>query len=123
MSAPRKTYKEGYVPDAPRRCHMFPKTLSHSLTFPVARTLKKRGFQKADLLRHWEAIVGPELGRRCQPVKLIQKGYELGNGVLELRTPGVYATEIQHAAPQILERLATYYGYPVAGRITLLQSC
>ena len=121
MSGNKPTYKEAYVPGAPKRCYLFPKSLSDSLTYPVASALKKRGFAKTDLLRHWEAIVGPELGQRCQPVKLSVHPQRPGEAVLHIRTRSVWATEIQHSAPIILERLATYYGYRVASRITILQ--
>lgn len=116
-----RTYKEGYVPNAPRRCYLFPKKLSDSLVFPVVPALKKRGFGKPDLLRHWEAIVGKELGRRCQPVKLVQDRRRPGEGSLHIRTHSVWATEIQHSVPLILERLAVYYGHRIAARIVILQ--
>ncbi len=117
-----KVYKEAYVPDAPRRCFLFPKRLSDSLTYPVAPALKRRGFSKTDLLRHWEAIVGPELGARCQPVKLVHSRGSDGAAALHIRTRGVWATEIQHNIPQILEKLASYYGYRIATRIVILQA-
>ncbi len=118
---PKPVYKEAYVPGAPRRCYLFPKTLSDCLSYPVAPALKKRGFSKTDLLRHWESIVGPELGRRCEPVKLVEPQGRQGEAVLHIRTRGVWATEIQHSSPIILERLAVYYGYRIASRIVILQ--
>lgn len=121
MKKPTTSYKEAYVPGMPKRCYLFPKTLSDSLTFPVAIALKKRGFSKADLLRHWDAIIGAELGQRCEPVKLVEQPGRPGEGVLHIRTRSVYATEIQHSIPIILERLATYYGYRIASRVTILQ--
>lgn len=117
----KKTYKEAYVPDAPRRCYLFPKKLSDSLAFPVAPALKKRGFSKAEILRHWEAIVGEELGQRCQPVKLVHDKSRPGEATLHIRTRGIWALEIQHSIPLILERLAVYYGHRVATRIVILQ--
>lgn len=118
----KPAYKEAYIHGAPKRCYLFPKTLSDSLLYPTAIAMKKRGFAKSDLLRHWEAIVGPELGQRCQPVKLSaprQPGG--GETILYVRTRSVWATEIQHSAPLILERLAAYYGYRIAGRLAILQ--
>lgn len=117
----KKQYKEAFVPNAPKRCYLFPKKLSDSAAFAVAPSLKKRGFSKDELLRHWEAIVGVELGRRCQPVKLVQNTSRPGEGALHVRTRSVWALEIQHATPVILERLAIYYGYRIASRIVILQ--
>jgi hypothetical protein len=112
--------KEAFVPGQPRRCYLFPKRLSDSLAFPMRPALNKRGFTSADLLRHWEDIVGSDLGKRCQPVKL-QPGRTAGEGALVLRVPGAWAPEVQHAAPVILERLSAWCGHRVASRLVLLQ--
>lgn len=121
MSEAKKHYKEGYIPDAPKRCYLFPKKLSDSLTYPIAPAMKKRGFSKAEMLRHWESIVGHELGARCQPVKLVYGHTSHTEATLHVRTRSVWALEIQHSTPLILERLAAYYGYKVATRIVILQ--
>lgn len=121
MSQKPPQYKEAYIPNAPKRCYLFPKKLSDSLSFPVAPAMKKRGFTKAEMLRHWDAIVGSELGGRCQPVKLVHNPQRPGEAVLHIRTRSVWATEIQHSTPLILERLAAYYGYKVATRLVILQ--
>jgi hypothetical protein len=74
-----------------------------------------RGFALADLLAHWPAIVGPELADSTCPEKLG------ANGQLRVRVAGPAATEIQHLEPQILERIAVYFGYRAVRRLMLLQ--
>ena len=76
---------------------------------------RARGFALADLLAHWPAIVGPELADSTCPEKLG------ANGQLRVRVAGPAAIEIQHLEPQILERIAVYFGYRAVRRLVLLQ--
>lgn len=84
---------------------------------PVAR---RRGFATASLLADWPEIIGPALARRCQPVRI-----ETGRGrvsVLHLQCSGAFAVELQHAAPQILERINAHFGFRAVARIRLVQA-
>jgi hypothetical protein len=85
---------------------------------PVAR---RRGFAQASLLADWPTIVGPVLARRCQPVRVDYAPGRRQGGTLLLRTSGSAAVEVQHAAPQILERINTYFGFPAVRQLRLLQ--
>ncbi len=76
---------------------------------------RSRGFALADLLAHWPAIVGPELADSTCPERLG------ANGQLRIHVAGPAATEIQHLEPQILERIAVYFGYRAVRRLVLLQ--
>lgn len=85
---------------------------------PAAR---RRGLVDARLLTDWPAIVGPELAGRCQPIKL---GRDRGGagGVLHLRVSGGGALELQHSAPQVIERINTHFGYPAVARLRFVQA-
>lgn len=84
---------------------------------PVAR---RRGLAGAALLADWAAIVGPALAARAQPVKL-GRDFEGSGGVLHLRVSGPAALELQHAGPQIVERINTHLGYPAVAGLRLVQ--
>ena len=87
------------------------------------------GFAYAQILTHWETIVGPELAEYCRPSKLRwPKGQErikderrrLG-GTLTITVEGPAAIELQHNTPQVIERLNTFYGYQAVTEIRIVQ--
>lgn len=85
---------------------------------PAAR---RRGFAEASVLADWATIVGPTLARRCQPLRIDHAPGRRGGGTLLLQVGGAAAIEIQHAAPQLLERVNAYFGRQVVRQLRLLQ--
>jgi hypothetical protein len=85
---------------------------------PAAR---RRGFAEASLLADWAEIVGPALARRCRPVRVDHAPGKRRGGTLLVQASGAAAVEIQHAAPQIVERINTYFGFPAVRQLRLLQ--
>lgn len=70
-----------------------------TLLAPVVRpALRVRGPALAALLEDWEALVGPEIAARSQPVKLAA-------GSLTLACAGPDALELQHRAPALIARI------------------
>jgi hypothetical protein len=84
---------------------------------PAAR---RRGLAEARLLTEWPTIVGPGLAARSQPVRL-SHGRDR-EGVLSLHVAGTAALELQHSAPQVLERINGFFGYPAVARLHLIQA-
>ena len=85
---------------------------------PAAR---RRGFAVASLLADWATIVGPTMARRCQALRIDHAPGRRSGGTLLLRVGGAAALEIQHAAPQILERINAYFGRLVVRQLRILQ--
>ena len=86
---------------------------------PAAR---RRGFAAASLLADWAMIVGPAIARRCQPVRVDHApGGRRGAGTLLLQANGAAALEIQHAAPQLVERINAYFGHRAIRQLRLVQ--
>ncbi|MGC6512782.1 MAG: DUF721 domain-containing protein [Parvibaculales bacterium] len=84
--------------------------------------MRRRGFSDQTLIEHWPTIVGDNLAALSQPVRLSRKGMREGDGaVLTVKVEGAMALEIQHLAPQIIERLNGYYGYPAIGKLNIVQ--
>jgi hypothetical protein len=83
---------------------------------PVAR---QRGLVDGALLTDWAGIVGSDLASRCRPIRLRR---ERGGGVLSIRAPGAVALELQHTAPQIVERINGYFGFAAVRRLKLVQA-
>lgn len=87
------------------------------------------GFAYAQILTHWETIVGPELAEFCQPERLrwpagqerIRHERRRLGGTLTVRVEGPAAIELQHESPHVIERLNTYYGYQAVTALKIVQ--
>lgn len=97
-----------------------PRAVSALLTPLTRRALGKHGFSSAALISDWAVIVGPELATSCQPVKLAFRRGEREGGILHLNVSGGAALEIQHIAPQIIERINGHLGYRAVDRLKLV---
>ncbi len=81
---------------------------------------RKRGLADAGLINDWPHIVGKELAGQCQPQRLVRKRGADG-GTLHILVAGPLALELQHLAPQVMERINGYFGYRAVDRLTLHQ--
>jgi hypothetical protein len=97
------------------------KRLPEMMTRVLDPAARRRGLASAAVLTDWAAIVGPALAARCQPVKL-GRDPEGRGGILHLRVSSTAALELQHAAPQLVERINTHFGYPAVARLRLVQA-
>ena len=95
---------------------------------PAGRAL--RGFMKdldgrfsqgaSALIGRWREIVGPEIARRTEPVKLV-KGRNGGPSALEIRVAGPAAAIIQHQAQDILARVNVFLGPDAVQKLRIVQ--
>lgn len=98
-------------------------------TVPVARLLqrlltpeaRRRGFAETAVLADWPAIVGRHLAQHCQPVEIRRRSRHARGGTLLIRAPAAMALELQHTAPQLIERVNSYFGYPAIVHLRLVQ--
>lgn len=105
----------------------------------VARAaFERHGFPSADLLADWPEIIGAEYARITMPERLVwprgaepapdedlpPRGFKNARRVgatLVLRVEGPRAIEVQHNAPQLLERINVYFGYRAITELRLVQ--
>lgn len=90
----------------------------------IADLCGKAGFSAVEIVTHWDEIVGPDLARRSLPVKLQWPrgaGADAEPATLVVRVEGAYAIELQYAAPVVMARINTYFGWRCVGRIVLRQ--
>lgn len=86
------------------------------------------GFPVAALISDWPSIAGPDLAPFTQPERLVwppknTSAQQSGRGAtLHLCADGPRALEVQHAAPQLIERLNTHFGYRAVTHIRIVQS-
>ena len=77
----------------------------------AAKSFESRGLAAAEITAEWPAIVGEALAACSWPERLGR------DGTLRVCVSGPVAVELQHLEPQILERIAAYYGYRAVTRI------
>jgi hypothetical protein len=101
-----------------------PQPLASLLTGALDPIARKRGFSTAEILLRWEAIAGAELATRTRPERIIwpRRGEDETAGVLHLLVRPSAALEVQHATPQIVERVNVALGWRAIRAIKLHQN-
>lgn len=88
---------------------------------PLLRELdKKYGQGPGALIARWREVVGPEIAKRTEPVKLV-KGRNGAASSLEIRVAGPAAAIIQHQAQDILARVNLFLGPDVVQKLRIVQ--
>jgi len=92
----------------------------------LAGSFARQGFASAELVTRWPDIVGPEIALHAEPLKMqwprAPDGETQEPGTLVLRVEGPASIEIQHLAPQILERVNRFFGFQAVGRLAIRQA-
>ncbi len=104
------------------------KPLAELLDACIGPAFAAQGFASTDILAAWPEIVGERLARHCQPSKLEwpkrRRREEEGRpdpGTLIVRVEGVFALELQHLAPVVIQRINAHYGWACIGKIVMRQ--
>lgn len=93
-----------------------------SVTGPL---IKKHGFTEPQIFHQWAEIVGETMAGMSCPMRISRNrsskaGYRSG-ATLTVRVAGAAALELEHSAPQILERINVFYGHKAVTRLRLEQ--
>jgi hypothetical protein len=103
------------------------KPLAELIESCIGPAFAAQGFASTDILAAWPEIVGERLARHCRPSKLEwpkRRRKEAGapeSGTLVVRVEGVFALELQHLAPVVMQRINAHYGWACVSRIVLQQ--
>lgn len=114
---------------APRKKFSIPVPLADLVGGALDPLLARQGFGQSSLILNWDAIVGERVAAACEPIKLqwpprpAKKPPDapLEPATLVLRVDGGMAIEIQHMAPQLIERVNAHLGWRAVGRLALRQ--
>ena len=87
----------------------------------AATAMRKRGFAQARLITDWPAIVGDMVAHETTPQKLMFSRGGTSGAVLHLRVSSGFALELQHIAPQVIERINGFFGYRAVASLRYLQ--
>ncbi|PKP93861.1 MAG: DUF721 domain-containing protein [Alphaproteobacteria bacterium HGW-Alphaproteobacteria-16] len=113
MSKPR-------APDEPKRSNRIRQVAD--LVPDVGRVaFRKFGFVQSAVLSRWSEIVGERYAGVSSPESIRFPRGERANGVLHLVVQGAHAPMMQHIAPEIMERVNRFFGYPAVARIAIRQ--
>ncbi|HYF21882.1 MAG TPA: DciA family protein [Caulobacteraceae bacterium] len=87
----------------------------------LIKSLDERFGQGPGMLQaRWREIVGDQLARITEPVKLT-KARGASPGALEIRVGGAAAALIQHRGQEIIERVNLFLGDGAIGRLRIVQ--
>ncbi len=94
-------------------------TLGQSIGRVTSPAMRRRGFAAAAIVADWPAIVGRPLCEHTQPSRIVFARGERTGGTLHLLVSGAFAPDVQHLAPQIIERINGHFGYGAIARLEL----
>lgn len=112
----------------PRR-KTWSRPLSDLVGAVVDPVFARQGFSEADLILHWDDIVGERLAAASRPIKLQWPPRPAGRhpdaapqpATLVIRVEGGMALEIQHGADQVLARINAHLGWRCVGKLSFRQ--
>jgi hypothetical protein len=104
----------------------YPRPLSALVAPCLGDVFARQGFASGELVTHWAEVVGADIAALAEPLKLQWPRPVADDppepATLMLRVEGPAAIEVQHLAPQILERVNRYLGWRAVGRIGIRQA-
>ncbi len=95
-----------------------------AVTLPkvTRKALGRRGLAEGSLMAEWPEIVGETLAARCLPLKLsFADPKRRAEGTLTLQVESAWTLELQHLAPQLIERINQTLGYAAVSRLAFRQ--
>jgi hypothetical protein len=113
-------------PPAVNKIKSQPRPLADFLKPALGEAFAKQGFTSAELVTRWADIIGADIAKHCEPLK-IQWPRNADPSATEpatlvLRVEGPTALEIQHLSSVILQRVNQFFGWQAVGRLALRQA-
>lgn len=84
-------------------------------------SFRKFGFVQHAIVSRWGEIVGARYAQVSAPESIRFPQGKRANGTLTLTVAGAHATVLQHVAPEIVERVNRFFGYPAVDRVVMRQ--
>lgn len=82
---------------------------------------RRFGFVQSSVVTRWREIVGERYAGISAPESLRFPAGARSQGVLTLVVEGAHAPMLQHIAPEIVERINRFFGYPAVARLHIKQ--
>ncbi|MDQ6701694.1 MAG: DciA family protein [Pseudomonadota bacterium] len=114
-----------------RRLSKIPRSrpLADHVQIVIDPVLRRQGFGQSGLVLFWDDIVGERLAAMSQPVKVQWPVRQHGGAAENDRAPATlivrvetgFALELQHLAPNVIERVNAHFGWRCVSRLLLKQ--
>lgn len=95
----------------------------------LVAAFKRHGFASAEIVTHWDDIVGAEIAAHAEPIRITwPRQNDRGDdeapepATLVLRCQGPAAIEIQHQKSRIIERINSFLGWRAIGDVAIRQA-
>ena len=99
-----------------------PRTFAAILPAVTGKALGRRGLAFGSLLAEWPSIAGPRFAERTLPFRIVYPKGRRDEAVLHLRVSSSVALDVQHLAPQLVERINGFFGYRAVARLKLIHA-
>lgn len=96
-----------------------PRAVSELLPDVGRAAFRKFGFVQHAIVSRWGEIVGERYARVSAPESIRFPQGQRAEGVLSLIVSGAHAPMMQHIAPEIVERVNRFFGYPAVARLAI----
>ncbi|GJD56099.1 DUF721 domain-containing protein [Methylobacterium dankookense] len=103
------------------------KPLAELIEGCIGPAFAAQGFASTDILAAWPDIVGERLARFSRPARIEwprrrrSSAEAADSGTLVVQVESVFAIELQHLAPVVIERINAHYGWACINRIVMKQ--
>jgi hypothetical protein len=84
-------------------------------------SFRRFGFAQSAVVSRWPEIVGARYADVSTPESIRFPPGRRAEGVLSLIVEGAHAAVMQHVAPEIIERINRFFGYPAVARLAIRQ--
>jgi len=118
-NSPRRATTRQPKPE-PQRSNR-PRPVSELLPDVGRAAFRKFGFVQHAIVSRWGEIVGERYARVSMPESIRFPQGKRAEGVLSLVVGGAHAPMMQHIAPEIVERVNRFFGYPAVARVAIRQ--
>lgn len=78
---------------------------------------RRFGFVQSSVVSRWAEIVGPRYAAVSHPESIRFPHGKREDGVMTLAVRGAHGPMMQHVAPEIIDRINRFFGYPAVARI------
>ncbi len=82
---------------------------------------RRFGFVQQSIVSRWAEIVGPRFAEVSSPESIRFPRGKREEGTLSLVVRGAHGPMMQHVAPELIERINHFFGYPAIARLTFRQ--
>ena len=84
-------------------------------------SFRKFGFVQHSVVSRWAEIVGARYAGVSAPESIRFPQGKRANGTLTLTVAGAHAPMMQHIAPEIVDRVNRFFGYPAVEKVVIRQ--